>query len=213
MIRLHTLERFEGQPLTTQLLLGVLQGYKRPYDKIVEWVEKGYLIQVRRGLYVPAEASGILPPEPFLVANHLYGPSYISMESALSHWGLIPERVYQICSATNRISKNFNAGGLTYSFTHLPMPYYAFGIRQVELTATQTVLMASPEKCLCDKIITTAGVQLRSKRQAMEFLVEDLRIDEDDLRNLDAAEITGWLGDSPKMVTLSNLITAIKSLQ
>lgn len=207
---LITLAKYGGQPLTTQVLLGVLGGYKRPYDKIVEWVEKGILIQLRRGLYAPTEISGILPPEPFLIANHLYGPSHVSIDSAMAHWGLIPEHVFEISSVTNRSARNLIAGGRTYSYIHLPMPYYAFGIRQIPLTPAQTVLMASPEKSICDKIITTAGVQLRSRRQSLEFLEEDLRIDREDLRNLDSVEISSWLPDCPKQISIRNLIQALR---
>lgn len=77
---------------------------------------------------------------------------------------------------------------------------------------TQTVLMAGPEKSICDKIITTAGVQLRSRKQALEFLEEDLRIDRESLRNLDLREMSGWLTDCPKADSIKNVIESVQRL-
>ena len=78
------------------------------------------------------------------------------------------------------------------------LPYYSFGIRQVALTKRQTVLMASGEKALCDKIITTSGILLRSVKQTLALLMEDFRIDKEQLRSLDATAIDNWLEDAPK---------------
>jgi len=95
-------------PLSRQLILELLKDYKRPNDKISEWIKNGELISLRRGLYIPGPKSDIEKPEPFLIANHLCGPSYVSLESALSYWGLIPERVYEITSVTLK-SKKINS--------------------------------------------------------------------------------------------------------
>ena len=187
------LSQYSDQPISTQVLLGLLRGYSRPYDKIMEMVNQGILVQLRRGLYMTSPLVSKITPEPFLIANHLYGPSYISLDSALFHWGLIPERVFEISSVTPKISKKILVQNVVYSYTHLPIAYYPLGIQSISLTKTQTVLIASPEKALCDKVITTAGINLRSKQQAMAFLVEDLRIDKDQLRELNLREMVKWL--------------------
>ena len=72
--------------------------------------------------------------------------------------------------------------------------------------------MASPEKALCDKIITTSGLLLRSVKQTVELLMEDLRIDKEMLRSLDATVISGWLKDAPKENSLVILVKTLKSL-
>jgi hypothetical protein len=99
-----------------------------------------------------------------------------------------------------------------FSFTHLPLAYYPVGIKSITLTDVQTVLIASPEKCICDKVITTAGVNLRSKKQAMTFLVEDLRMEKDRLRELNLREMIKWLPVCPKRSSIKNLIEAIAEL-
>ncbi len=207
-----TIQDYAGQPLTKQILLDILKEYKRPYDKIDELVKQGMLVQVKRGLYIPGRKLNIDSPELFLVANHLYGPSYISLESALSHWGFIPERVYEISSVTTNPSKQYRTSIGRFSYKHLEPPYYSFGIKQVELTKKQTVLMASPEKAVCDKIVLTPGILLRSVKQTLDLLVEDFRMDKEMLRSLNTTLISSWLKDAPKEQSLTILVKTLNSL-
>jgi hypothetical protein len=94
----------------------------------------------------------------------------------------------------------------------LPLPYYAFDIKSIKLTSKQTALMASPEKALCDKIILTSGIRLRSTKQVKEFLIEDMRMDEEALKNLDTTKMKSWLADAPKASSIKELIKTISSL-
>lgn len=206
------LSKYSDQPISTQVLLGLLKEYSRPYDKIMEMVNQGIIYQMRRGLYMTTSLVSKNTPEPFLIANHLYGPSYVSIDSALFHWGLIPERVFEISSVTPKISKRFLVQNVVYSFTHLPIAYYPLGIQSISLTETQTILIASPEKALCDKVITTSGINLRSRQQALAFLVEDLRIEKDQLRELNLREMLKWLPACPKRSSIKILIEAIAGL-
>jgi hypothetical protein len=204
--------KYSDQPISTHVLLGLLKGYKRPYDKIMEMVNQGIIFQLRRGLYMTTPLLSTQTPEPFLIANHLYGPSYVSLDSALSHWGLIPERVFEISSVTTKVSKKFMIQNAVYSFTHLPIPYYPLGVKSLSLTEKQTILIASPEKALCDKVITTSGVNLRNKQQTLYFLVEDLRMEEDQLRELNIHEMEQWLPFSSKKKSIQILIETIAAL-
>lgn len=159
---LEAIRDYAEQPITKQVILDLLKDYKRPYDKIAELVKQGILVLVRRGVYIPGPKLNIAKPEAFLLANHLLGPSYVSLESALSYWGFIPEKVYETSSVTTQKSAVYQTAAGRFSYIHIPLPYYSFGIQQVELTKKQTVLMATPEKALCDKIIATSGIILRS---------------------------------------------------
>lgn len=203
---------YAGQPLTQQLLQDILKDYKRPFDKISELVKQELLIQVKRGLYIPGERLKLSPPVSFLLANHLYGPSYVSMDAALSFWGLIPERVYEISSVTPRAAKKYRTEAGRFSYTRLPLPYYSYGIRLVEVTTNQTVLMASPEKALCDKIITTSKILLRSMTQTRDLLTEDFRIEKSSLQKLDAGAISRWTKMAPKKTSLTMLVKTLNSL-
>jgi hypothetical protein len=203
---------YAEEPLPRQIMMDLLKEYKRPNDKINELVKKGELTTVKKGLYVAGPRISITKPEPFLVANHLRGPSYLSLDAALSYWGLIPERVYEISSMTTKTSKSYKTPLGRFRYFHAPLPYYSFGIKSVELTPRQVVLIASPEKALCDKIITTSGILLRSSRQVLEYLIDDLRIDEEMLRKLDTGAISTWIKDAPKKRSLSMLVNTIAGL-
>jgi hypothetical protein len=208
----QSIRSLSRQPLTHQLLSSLLKGYKRPNDKIHELISTGIIEPVKKGLYLPSTKLSETRTEPFLLANHILGPSYVSFDSALSYYGLIPERVFEVSSATIKASRSFNTPTGAFSFTRMPLPYYSFGILQVELGENQNVLIASPEKALFDKIVNTAGLKLRSKIAARDYLIENLRIEEDQLQQLDIQTMETWLTDSPKRESLTQVIKFIEEL-
>lgn len=203
---------FTELPLNRQVIHMALKQYKRPYDKISELLRKEYLVAVKNGLYVPGPKANLPGPEPFTLSNHLYGPSYVSLDSALSWWGFIPEQVFGVTAITSRNSRNFTTPYGLYSYLHLPFPYYSFGITSLVLSSKQKVLIATPEKAICDKLICTSGILFRSKKEAYTILTEDLRIDADALKKLNTTTLSSWIADSPKKQTLELLITTIESL-
>jgi len=208
----ESIKEYTSAPFSRHLVLDLLKEYKRPNDKISELVKAGLLTILKNGLYVPGTKSRLNTAEPFLIANHLWGPSYVSMESALSYWGLIPERVHEITSMTTKATKRYQNAIGRFTYKHLDVPYYSLGIKQVTLKDRQTAMIASPEKALCDKIIATPGVFLRSIKQTMEFLVEDLRIEEDYLRGLHVSEIETWIKYAPKRASLEIFIKTLAGL-
>ena len=163
-------------------------------------------------MYIPGENVNIRVPESGLIANHIYGPSYLSMETALSHYGLIPERVYTVTSMTTKASKEFKTSIGLYSYSYLPLPYFAFGIKNVILHDKQQVLMASPEKALADKIVNTPGVILRSINNAQNYVFENLRMEQSDLKHFNTTEMHLWLLDASKKESLEILIKMIEKL-
>lgn len=203
---------FGDAPFSRHLMLEMLKDYMRPNDKISEWVKSGELLSIRRGLYIPGPETDLPVPEPFLIANHLRGPSYVSLEAALSYWGFIPERVYEITSVTMKTAKKYNTPAGRFNYQHLPSPYYSFGIESIQLNPKQTALIASREKAVCDKVILTSGITLRSTRQTKEFLLEDLRMDENMLKKLHTTIIHSWLNDAPKKNSLEMLIKTLNEL-
>ena len=212
MSLIDTIQSYSEQPLNKQLLLNILKEYKRPYDKIGELVKQHILVQIKKGLYIPGKNLKAQGPARFPIANHLYGPSYVSSDSALSYWGFIAERVHEISSITTMLSKQYKTPVGRFSYTHMHLPYYCFGIRQVALTEKQTVLMASPKKAICDKIITTSGVLLRSVKQTLDLLIEDFRIDKQLLKELDSNAITSWLDKAPKESSLKVFVKTLNIL-
>jgi hypothetical protein len=208
----ETWQNYSGQPLSRQLLLDLLKEYKRPQDKISEMVRQKILTPVKRGLFIPGPATRLEQPEPFLLANHLYGPSYVSMETALSHWRLIPEKVYEIASMTTRRSAEYDTKAGRFTYRHLPLPYYAFGQQPLRLSEKQGALIAGPEKALCDKMIATSGLLFRSEGALRSWLTEDMRMDRDSLRSLRPGMIRSWAKDAPKQLSILLLANTLEDL-
>lgn len=207
------LTHVSSQPWSHQLLVSLFKEYERPNDKIYRLVKEGVIQSIKKGLYVAGPAlSTQRKPEPFLLANHILGPSYVSVETALSYHGLIPERVYEIASMTTQAPRKFNTPLGTFTYTRLPLPYYAFGIRSEKLADDQYAMVASPEKALCDKIITTSGLLFRSKKAARAFLIENMRMEEAALRQLNTNEMASWINGSLKEESLSMVVNVIREL-
>ena len=156
------IKEYAETPISRHLILELLKDYQSPNDKISELIKSEELISIRRGLYITGPKMDLPTPEPFLIANHLRGPSYVSLESALSYWNMIPERAYEISSVTIRTSKLYKTPVGRFSYQQLKIPYYSFGIKNIEYSTKQTMLVASPEKALCDKVVLTPKIYLKT---------------------------------------------------
>ncbi|HCS19262.1 MAG TPA: hypothetical protein DIW47_01660 [Bacteroidetes bacterium] len=198
------------QLLSTQVLLNILGGYARPFDKINELRKSGHLIQVRRGLYVVGALLNGNKPELLLIANHLYGPSYVSADSALAFWGLLPERTYGVSSMCMGSSNSWNTPLGNFSYHTLPPAYYPLGVQHIQLSERQHILIASKEKALCDLIIHTKNLVLRSMDQTWNFLHDDLRIEDDEIHRLNWVLILEWALYAPKRSSLQILAKTLK---
>ena len=206
------IKEYAEAPLSRHLLLDLLSDYKSPNDKISELIKKNELISLRRGLYITGPKLDLPNPEPFLIANHLRGPSYVSLESALSYWNMIPERAYEISSVSIKTSKVYKTTVGRFSYQQLKTPYYSYGIKNIHFSPKQSMLVASPEKALCDKIVLTPNINLRSIKQTQEFLMEDLRIDHEVLSTLDTELMKLWINEAPKKNSLEMLIKTLHEL-
>lgn len=206
------IKEYAEAPIPRHLILELLSNYQSPNDKISELIKSKKLISIKRGLYIVDNNMDLPMPEPFLIANHLRGPSYISLESALSYWNMIPEKAYEISSASIKTTKTYKTPIGRFSYKQLKTPYYSFGIKNIEYSKKQSVLIASPEKALCDKIVLTPNINLRSIKQTREFLIEDLRIDVKSLKSLNSKEIELWSENAPKRNSLNMLIKTLKEL-
>ena len=206
----QAIQQYASTPLPHHLMTWLLRDYDQPNDKIHNLLKDETLLQVKRGLYVAGPKVTSIKPTAFVLANHIAGPSYISLESALSHHGFIPERVYETTSVTTKASRTFSTPLGVYSYTRLPLPYYSYGIESLEIDRKQRALIATPEKALFDKIVTTAGVIFRSKASVLSYMEDDLRIDIDMLKTLDLSTMESWISTAPKKESLAMLIKTIR---
>ena len=102
ILRKDALNQVGNIPFTPSVLLCLFSKTKQISDKARYLEQDGRIIRLKRGLYVRSAEDGAMPV-PFLIANHLYGPSYVSFQTALRHYGLIPERVYETQSIRHGI--------------------------------------------------------------------------------------------------------------
>ena len=208
----NMIREYAETPISRHLILDLLSDYQRPNDKISELLKSKELISIRRGLYMTGPRLDLPAPEPFLIANHLRGPSYVSLESALSYWNMIPEKVYEISSVTIKTSKLYKTPVGRFSYKQLKTPYYSYGIKNIEHSLKQTMLVASPEKALCDKVVLTPKIYLRTIKQTEEFLMEDLCMDSETLSTLDTNVMELWIEHAPKKSSLEMLIKTLIKL-
>ena len=127
-----------------------LRAWKNDFggNTLSRWVKKGYIAKLRQDWYAFNE----LQKEPDMarfIAGKIYSPSYISLHSALSIYGIIPEAVTQItCVTTNRPTSYSNTFGQFHYQTIKPELYY--GYKQVSLSRGGSYLIAEPEKAIVD---------------------------------------------------------------
>jgi hypothetical protein len=203
---------FGSRPIPHHALMSYVKAFKNPNDKIHRLIAEQSLMSVKRGLYYLNPDIVGEKPQRILIANQIYGPSYVSLDYALQHYNAIPERVYAITSVTPKLSKVFENALGRFSYSHIPIAYCMRGMTQEALPGNLYGLIAVPEKALMDKIVTSKGVLLRSVKDASEYLLEDLRIDENWLRTLDMTKMVEYQQNAPKASSINFVLTFIKSI-
>ena len=171
----NSLSQAGNIPFTTSVLASFYPKTRQINDKARRLEQEGRIIRLKRGLFVRSADDGAVII-PFLIANHLYGPSYVSMHTALRHYGLIPERVYLTQSMTIKHSRSFDTPIGRFSYYSCPTNYFPIGIQQ-ESQGVETYLVATPEKALCDLIIKSPGMNATTVKSLRSWLADDLRFD------------------------------------
>ncbi|MDR1201589.1 MAG: hypothetical protein LBL58_08175 [Tannerellaceae bacterium] len=203
---MKALEQFGIIPIDSATLTTVLNGYKSPNDKISSMEKSGDLIRLKKGLFIVSSKVSNQNISRELVANHLYGPSYVSLESALSFYGLIPEKVYAVRSVTTRLSKEYVTPLGNYEYVTVSEDYFPIGIRQEIVNNRYAYLIATPEKAICDMIATTRNLRLRSVRAMQEYIEEDLRIDLSSTESFDTGIIRQCIATGKKEIEFTQLL-------
>jgi hypothetical protein len=209
----RSLQAFGSVPFSHGALLPLLAHYRRPNDKIAALLAAGDLVQLRRGLYLlGAEHRSAALSLP-LVANVLFGPSYVSLDFALGWHALIPEGVVEVSSVTPRRSRDYATAVGRFSYTHLPPAVYGIGMRMEKTPDGSTFLIASPEKALCDKVLLARNLQALSVASMRVFLLEDMRLDADAVSALDISIFEQCLATGHKPRQMAALCKLVKEMQ
>ena len=196
-------------PVTTSIIESFYPDLKSAEKKVV-WLEKnGYIIRLKRGLYVvnPEYTGKRLSNE--LIANHLYAPSYVSMSTALRYYGLIPEAVYVNQSMTVKHSRSFQTPIGNYDYKYISREAFAVGVR-TEHVADYAFLIASPEKALCDLIANSSKVNLRYMKDVENYLENDIRMDMDEFYKFDATIFEEYIKVGKKADSIATVLKFLR---
>ena len=145
------------EPLFESAVL--LAGGVNPTDirrQLSRWSQMGRICQLRRGLYVLASPFRKQQPHPFVVANRMVRGSYVSCQSALSYYGMIPEFTAAITSVTLQRPGRWKTALGVFEFRRLKTDFF-HGYRLTELGQNQHAFLAAPEKALLDLIHLQPG--------------------------------------------------------
>ncbi|MBO7069105.1 MAG: hypothetical protein J6W52_10605 [Bacteroidaceae bacterium] len=206
---MNELEVFKNIPVQTSAIASLYPNITSANRKVANLERDGQIIRLKRGMYVvnPNESGKLLSLG--LIGNVLYGPSYVSMLTALREYGLIPERVEVIESMTTHLTISFDNPVGRFEYHHCPKDYYSIGITQREEEGI-TYLIATPEKALCDYIVCTPRLPLRFIKDIYIFLEEDLRLDMNAFMEMNVDVFKQCAAVSKKQQAINNLIKILE---
>ncbi len=148
-------------------------------ETLSRWNRSGKIILVAPGYYVlPDETTD--ETDIFAIAGRMYTPSFVSLESALSFYGLIPETALSVTSICTRKTRRINSPLCTFTYRSI-QPKYFFGY-EAKMGRNHRYLMASPERAVVDLLYQRRDVS--SAEDIMEF-----RFDAETFNGLDQIEV------------------------
>jgi hypothetical protein len=200
-----------GEEFDYLALLHALREYARPRDRISGLLRQGEIVRVKKGIYVFGERHAERPFSREVLANLIYGPSYLSHEWALYHHGFIAERPPEVTSTACGRPRRFSTPIGLFVYRPLPLRAYRVGIDLAATDGGLPFLVATPEKALADKVHDERGTALQTLYQMKAYLLDRLGIAPEKLSGLDVGKfgrIAPYFG-SRKIRLLHHLIGRI----
>lgn len=148
LFELNKYYSFQNTPIfTAKELVIIFNSNRRAVDGFLNYnIKKGSIARLKAGIFTLAN----IPLSDFTIANRLYFPSYISLDTALSYYNIIPETVYSITSVTSKTTKEFEAASKSFSYYKIKKETFV-GYEAVKLD-NNIVYLALPEKALADML-------------------------------------------------------------
>lgn len=144
-------KKYSGHPFikTHEVLTSASKAIQPVRNQLTRWKKNGLLIQLRRGIYILNENDRKVSPSRFFFANQIMWPSYVSLESALGYYGLIPEAVNDVTSVTSKKTAYFKNKTGEFIYQHIK-PEAFKGYHSFKDEAGLNVFIAEPEKAIVD---------------------------------------------------------------
>lgn len=136
------------------------------------WEKRGYTKKIKRGFYCFADQE-VNQNLLFHTANKIYTPSYISLETAMKHYGLIPEEIFQITSVGTKKATVFETPIGNFSYRHIKPGLY-WGYRLVDF-GRQKLLLAEPEKAILDYLYVNPRLKTANDFEGMRMNVDEFK--------------------------------------
>lgn len=203
------LEHIGNIPVSTQTIASLFPELGAGNQKVRALETTGKIIRLKKGLYVVDPKISRVALSTEMIANHLYTPSYVSMQTALRYYGLIPEAVYTTQSMTLKHTRSFDTPIGRFEYQMMSREAFHIGITSIN-KQSYTFLMATPEKALCDLIAHSPKVNLRYLKEVETYLEEDLRMDMDDFLNMDVTLFERYAQVGKKSNSITTLIKYLK---
>jgi len=146
------------------------------------------IIHIRRGMYCLAPKYQKKKINLYALAQHIYGPSYVSLESALSRHGWIPEAVYTLTSVSSGKSKEFKTPLGAFSYSRVPQKVFYAGVERLTDEADNIFLMASPMKALADYVYVN-----KKDWAELQPVAESLRIEREEFESVTSEDINALI--------------------
>lgn len=169
--------------------------------QLTNWKKKELIVSLRKGLYVLGKEEREIEPSMFYLANQIFIPSYVSLESALAFYGLIPEFVAQVTSITVRKTSKFKNSFGVFSYQHLQSKCHT-GYKAIKDENSLNVLIAEPEKAVIDFLYLNLSKFDRSRKDIFE---ESYRFQNCNKLNRRKMKSMSNLFESKKLNTICNL--------
>jgi predicted transcriptional regulator of viral defense system len=170
---------FETAPygyFTSQEVATLFPGSEdKRYGLVKRAIAGGEIVHIRRGLYCLAPKYQKKSINLYALAQHIYGPSYVSFESAFSWHGWIPEAVYTLTSVSSSKSKEFKTPLGAFSYTRVPQKVFYTGVERRTDEAGNVFFMATPMKALADYVYVH-----KTDWVGLKPVIENLRIEPDE---------------------------------
>lgn len=175
-------KRAKTEELDYLFIMDCLASYKNPRDKLTSLLKSKDLIRIKKGLYIFGKDYQQRPYSLEVLANLIYGPSYISFEYALSYYGMIPERVSRVTSVCFKRIKQIRTPIGEFIYYYLSPQKFSMGVTWESIDENTHFLIATREKALADCLARQRPFS--NEQELLTYLVEGMRIDYNEISSL-----------------------------
>lgn len=185
----------------TALLLAGETEPNRLRQQLTRWTQTGRLYQLRRGVYALAPPFQKIKPHPFLIANRVVRGSYVSLQTALAYYTLIPEYTPAVTSITPTRPAHFDTAFGRFEFQHVQRAWLR-GYKYIQVSAGQFAYVATVEKALLDLIYLTPHAET-------DAYIDELRLQNLEQLDLNALDALANESQRPKLKRAGKHVRAL----